>query len=203
MVRIAGFEPAHLAALPPQSKFSNNPTLNDSPINKGDFKSREAKNDPVLTAVLTRTKKRSSKKRFQRAGKGLFRFKRTGIYYGVFKCAGKTRWKNLGTDDLIFARQLLADEQKRSVKVDWKQAGIVSVEKLIERYQCNPMNLAPSTLKIRKHLLRVFQKTWTFGLGIKARDVKSFMLRSWLAERRSDQNLKAAGVNNYIRNCRF
>jgi integrase len=48
-------------------------------------------------------------------------------------------------------------------------------------------------------LLAVFKRTWAYGLGIKVREVKLFMLRSWLAERRKEQNLKAAGVNNYLR----
>ena len=199
MVRIAGLEPAHLAALPPQSILSCKITHAKTIANKGECETKGAKNDSVLTAVPTRTKKRTSKKRFQRAGRGLFRFKKTGIYCGVFKNDGKTRWKNLGTDDLILARQLLADELKRVVKVDWKQAGLVTVQKLIERYEANPMNLASSTLKIRRQLLGVFQRTWSFGLGVKARDIKPFMLRSWLAERRKVQDLKSAGVNNYIR----
>ena len=198
-MRIAGLEPAHLSALPPQSSVSANSTI-CAPVNNQVFTRADTrKNESVLTAVLTQKPKHTSNKRFQRVGYGLVRFKKTGMLYGVFKSAGRTRWKSLGTDDLIFARQLLSEEIKRAVKVDWKQAGVVTVSQLIERYENNPMNLAPSTLKIRKHLLGIFQRTWPFGLGIKARDVKPFMLRSWLSGRRTEQKLKATGVNNYIR----
>jgi len=36
-------------------------------------------------------------------------------------------------------------------------------------------------------------------MDIKASDVKPIMLKTWLAERRKEKSLKAAGVNNYIR----
>ena len=42
----------------------------------------------------------------------------TGTIYAVFKSAGRTRWKNLGTDDVNQARELLAGEMKQEAKVD-------------------------------------------------------------------------------------
>ena len=195
---MAGLEPARLTALPPQSSVSANSTREESIVNKGDYEHGRVKNDSVLTAVLTRSRQKGSK-RFQRVSHGLFRFKKTGMLYGVFKSAGRTRWKSLGTDDLDHARELLAEEVKRAVKVDWKQSRMVTLRRLIERYEGNPMNIASTTLKIRIMLLEVFKRTWPYGLGIKVREVKPFMLRSWLAERRKEQNLKAAGVNNYLR----
>lgn len=59
--------------------------------------------------------------------------------------------------------------------------------------------LAGSTLKIRMMLLDVFKQTWPFGLGVRVREVKPFMLRTWLAEQREKRDLKAAGANNYLR----
>ena len=73
------------------------------------------------------------------------------------------------------------------------------VRQLLNTYRQNPMGLATSTLNIRKQLLQVFERTWKFGLGIKASDVKPIMLKSWLALRRQTQSLKASGLNNYIR----
>ena len=105
----------------------------------------------------------------------------------------------MGTDDVNHARELLAEEMKREVRVDWKRSRTVTLRELIERYQDNPMNLAGSTLRIRMMLLEVFKKTWPFGLGLRVREVKPFMLRSWLAEQRKGRNLKAAGTNNYLR----
>jgi len=61
------------------------------------------------------------------------------------------------------------------------------------------MGLAASTLKIRNGLLKVFERTWKYGLSIRVSDVKSMMLKTWLAERRQEKSLKASGVNNYIR----
>jgi integrase len=155
--------------------------------------------DPVLTAVQTITPKKRKSKRFQRVGNGLFRFKRTGGIYGAFKVEGRTRWKCLGTDDMEVGRQRLAEEIKKSSRIDWRQAATVTISQLMERYEQNSMGLAPSTLKIRVNLLDVFKRTWRFGLGLRASEVKPFMLKEWLATRRQDQSLKAAGLNNYIR----
>ncbi len=151
------------------------------------------------TDSLTGRKKSKKKGRFQRVGHGLFRMKSTGIIYAVFKSAGKTRWKNLGTDDVRQARELLGEEIQREAKVDWKRARSINLLDLIQHYESNPMNLAPSTLRTRTLLLKVFKETWPFGLTMKVRDVKSFMLRMWLAERRNARNLKSAGMNNYLR----
>jgi integrase len=125
--------------------------------------------------------------------------RKTGTIYAVFKSAGRTRWKNLGTDDVIHAKELFAEEIKREVKIDWKRSRTVTLRELMTHYETNPMNLAGSTLKIRTMLLKVFKETWQFGLGLRVREVKPFMLRSWLAEQRKERNLKTAGANNYLR----
>gem|GEM_PF-541797 len=199
MVRIAGLEPAHLSALPPQSSVSANSTICETLVIKGDSKLVKSRKRPVLTSVLTGTKSQQGGKRFQRIGHGLFRFKRTGMIYGVFKSAGRTRWKCLDTDDFNHARELLADEIKSEVKVDWKRSRTFNLRQLVEHYETNPMNLAGSTLKIRMLLLDVFKQTWQFGLGLRVREIKPFMLRSWLGEQRKERNLKSAGANNYLR----
>jgi hypothetical protein len=56
------------------------------------------------------------------------------MLYGVFKSAGRTHWKNLGTDDVNHARELLADEMKQEVKVGWKRFRTVTLRELPERY---------------------------------------------------------------------
>ena len=48
--------------------------------------------------------------------------KSTRIIYAVFKSVGKTRWKNLGTDDVNQARELLGQEIKQEAKVEWKRS---------------------------------------------------------------------------------
>jgi integrase len=202
MVRIAGLEPARLAALPPQSSVSANSTICADNHISSEFLTFPLRNNhqipSVLTRVLTR-RKNQPKKRFQRVANGLYRFKRTGTYYSVFKVGGKTRWKSLATDDLANARQLLSEEIKNASRIDWRQAKTVTLRKLIEMYKSNPMGLATSTMEIRNQLLNVFERTWGYGLGMKANAVKPMMLKSWLAARRQDQSLKASGVNNYIR----
>jgi integrase len=125
--------------------------------------------------------------------------RKTGTIYAAFKSAGRTHWKSLGTDDVNHARELLAQEIKQEAKVDWKRSRTVSLHELIAHYETNPMSLAGSTFKIRMMLLKVFKQTWSFGLGVRVREVKPFMLRSWLADQRKDRNLKSAGMNNYLR----
>jgi integrase len=132
-------------------------------------------------------------------GHGLFRFRRTGTIYGVFKTNGRTRWKSLSTDDPARARLLLMDEIKNASQVVWRQAEKCTLRQIIEKYSENPMGLSDGTLTIRKHLLKVFERTWKHGIGNRVSDVKPIMLKSWVAERRQEQFLKASGVNNYIR----
>lgn len=146
-----------------------------------------------------RSAKKRKSRRFQRVGHGLFRMRSTGKIYAAFKSAGRTRWKNLGTDDVNQARELLAEEIKREAKVDWKRSRTINLRELIEHYENHPMNLAGSTLKLRVLRLKVFKKTWQFSLGVRVREVKPFLLRSWLAKQRKERNLKSAGVNNYLR----
>jgi integrase len=154
---------------------------------------------PVLTSVLTVTKKKRGGKRFQRVGHGLFRFKRTGTIYGVFKLNGRTRWKSLSTNDPSRARLLLMDEIKSASQVDWRHGEKCTLKEIIEKYLQNPMGLSAGTLQIRKQLLKVFDRTWAYGMGKRVSEVKAIMLKSWVAERRQEQSLKASGVNNYIR----
>ncbi len=203
LVRIAGLEPARVAPLPPQSSVSANSTICAPAYIYEEIQpfspTTNNQKTPVLTPVLTGTKKRGGGKRFQRVTKGLYRFKRTGTLYAVFKVDGRTRWKCLETDDPILARERMAEEIKTASRLDWRQAATVTVRQLVKMYERNPMGLAKSTLKIRKQLLQVFERTWEFGLGIKASAVKPIMLKSWLAMRRQEQSLKASGLNNYIR----
>jgi len=56
----------------------------------------------------------------------------TGIIYAVFKSAGKTRWKNLGADDVRQARELLGEEIQREAKVDWKRARTINLRGCIQ-----------------------------------------------------------------------
>ncbi len=203
VVRIAGLEPARITPLPPQSSASANSAICANIHFSSEIltfpRRDDHQNPPVLTPVLTGTPKRKAGRRFQRVSKGLYRFKRTGILYAVFKVDGRTRWKCLSTDDPQQARRQLAEEIKNASAIDWRRAATVTVRQLLNTYRQNPMGLATSTLNIRKQLLQVFERTWKFGLGIKASDVKPIMLKSWLALRRQTQSLKASGLNNYIR----
>jgi hypothetical protein len=86
------------------------------------FEFGKSKKEGCLTDCLTGRKTSKKKGRFQRVGHGLFRMKSTGIIYAVFKSAGKTRWKNLGTDAVRQARKLSGEEIQPEAKVDWKRA---------------------------------------------------------------------------------
>jgi hypothetical protein len=93
--------------------------------------SGEAKNDAVLTSVLTAREKSKKNARFQRVGHGLFRFKRTGTLYAVIKVNGRTRWKSLATDNVAYAKRLLAEEKVSVSRVDWRQARCFTLVQLI------------------------------------------------------------------------
>ena len=110
------------------------------------------------THSTTQPAKPKKRSRFKRVSKGIFRYRRTGIYYGIYKRNGKTTWKNLRTNDLRLARRLLADLIEHAPNFDWKNTGFVTVQKLVDLYAGNPMNLAASTFKGRKQIARCFQK---------------------------------------------
>ena len=145
LVRIAGLEPAQVTPLPPQSSASANSTICANVHFSLEILTFPRRTDhqksPVLTPVLTRTQKRRRGRRFQRASNGLYRFKRTGTLYAVFKVEGRTRWKCLSTEDIQQARRQLAEEIKNASAVDWRQAATVTVRQLLNAYQENPIGL--------------------------------------------------------------
>ena len=67
-----------------------------------------------------------------------------GIIYAVFKSVGKTRWKNLGTDDVRQARELLGEEIKQEAKVDWKRARSINLLDLLDESVFMPTVSRPS-----------------------------------------------------------
>ena len=166
---------------------------------KGLVEFGKSKKESVLTFFLTKPPKAKKTGRFQRVGNGLFRLKKTGIFYAILREAGRVRYKSLSTTDIGQARHLLANEIKNASLIDWHKARTVTIRHLVEIHLKNPMGLAESTLKSRERLLKVFERSWSHGMDIKASDVKPIMLKTWLAERRKEKSLKAAGVNNYIR----
>jgi len=97
------------------------PPYAQRPKSKGDCGKSEAKNEAVPTAVPTGSTKTREKAGFNGWGAGGSDSK-NGALYGNFKSAGRTRWKNPVPDGVNHARELLTDEIKREVKVDWKRS---------------------------------------------------------------------------------
>ena len=58
------------------------------------------------------------KSRFERVELGLFRYKPSGSYYTVLKKDGKTKWRNLKTDDKATSRRMRADERDADAELD-------------------------------------------------------------------------------------
>jgi hypothetical protein len=78
----------------------------------------KGKNRSVLTSFLTETRKPRKTGRFQRVGNGLFRLKKTGIFYAILREAGRVRYKSLSTTDIGQARHLLANEIKNASLIE-------------------------------------------------------------------------------------
>ena len=82
------------------------------------------------------------------------------MFYSILRQAGRIRYKSLSTTDIGLARHLLAKEIKDASVIDWRKADSTTIRHLVEIHLQNPMGLAESTLKIRKHLLKIFERTW-------------------------------------------
>jgi integrase len=140
--------------------------------------------------------KRKSR-RFKRIGSGLFRYQKTGVIYGVFKVQGKTVWKNLNTIDRARAKELMAEEVRKSKKVNLKASHKITLDELLNFYDSTLENFAPGTSENRRCLIHTFRSSWQYGLGMKVSDIKPLHLRTWLAQHR--QRIKSLTWNIYLR----
>src|SRR5580658_8936934 len=70
-------------------------------------------------------------KRFKRMGNGLFRYQKSGVIYGVFKAQGQTVWKNLNATERDQAGLLMAEEVRKSKKVNLKASHKTTLDELL------------------------------------------------------------------------
>jgi integrase len=141
-------------------------------------------------------RKRKSR-RFKRIGNGLFRYQKSGVIYGVFKVQGQTVWRNLNTTDRDRARDLMAEEIRKSRKVNLKASHKIRLDELLRFYDTTLENFAPGTSENRRCLIKTFKNSWRHGMDMKVTDIKPLHLRTWLAQHR--QRLKSHTWNAYLR----
>ena len=144
-----------------------------------------------------RSNRRGQRARFQRIGHGLFRYRATGVIYGVIKQRGRVVWRNLETTDKAEARKLLADALKNSEKVDTRLSRSLTFEQLIGLYNDSLDSFSPGTAENRRCLIRILKRTWTYGLDSMVAHITPVHLRNWLAAQK--RRLCNTTWNTYLR----
>ncbi|MEI8196268.1 MAG: tyrosine-type recombinase/integrase, partial [Phycisphaerae bacterium] len=173
-------------------------SIDDLPENKRGNHLKQAARNPEnhLHSNLFSNRKRKSR-RFKRICNGLFRYKKSGVIYGVFKVQGETVWKNLNTSDRDRAKELMAEEIRKSKRVNLKASHKIRLDELLRFYDTTLENFAPGTSENRRCLIKTFRNSWQHGMDMKVADIRTLHLRTWLAHHR--QRLKAHTWNAYLR----
>ena len=94
------------------------------------------------------------KSRFERVEPGLFRYKPSGSYYTVLKKDGKTKWRNLKTDDKATARRMLADEREADAELDSNLSGL-EIGQLTDKHLESIATHPHKTLVTRRATMRL------------------------------------------------
>ena len=145
----------------------------------------------------TRVHNANPQSRFRRIATGLFRYKRTGMIYGVFTLQGRTRWKRLNTNDRAQAASLLLEERVRLRSVDLTATHALTLGDILNFYERLLVGMSAGTAEQRRCLLRTFRSTWSSGFEMKVAQVTTADLRLWLASQR--QRICAQTWNVYLR----
>jgi len=141
--------------------------------------------------------KARSRKRFQRLGNHLFRYRATGLIYGVFRLKGKVVWRNLGTVDKTEAKKVLAETLSKAERIDLVIARSLTLDKLVQLYDQSLNSFSPGTAENRRCLLGFLKRTWPYGLSAKVADISPVHLRNWLALHK--RRLCNSTWNTYLR----
>jgi integrase len=132
------------------------------------------------------------KSRFERVEPGLFRYKPSGSYYTVLKKDGKTKWRNLQTDDKATARRMLADEREADAELDSNLSGL-EISQLTDKYLESIASHPHKTLVTRRAMIN--RLLAHFPAARKVREIKPSDLSSWIAS----LPVKAVTQNEYAR----
>jgi hypothetical protein len=90
------------------------------------------------------------KARFEGVEPGLFRYQPSGSYYTVLKKDGKTKWRDLQTNDKASARGMLADEREADAELDSRSL----LKKALLKKICHPDPSASLGLKASRRISR-------------------------------------------------
>lgn len=156
----------------------------------------------------------SKEKRATPAGRGklgkvrgvenLYRYSTTGIYYVVYRCAGKTIKRSLKTDDRLTAKQALAEVLRDSSKVDHGLGKATTLEALLELHMTVRVTLKDDSTQAKVgYIKRVFVRTWPGAMTQKIRDVRRSDVERWIGFHRnricaSGKKLSKGTINEYI-----
>jgi integrase len=94
------------------------------------------------------------------------------------------------------AKRRLKDELDKADKVDPKLARM-NLEELLRLYEGRLSQYETKTAATRHSILKIFKKTWGYGLAIPVREISTGQLELWLGKRRA--NVRNSTFNEYAR----
>ena len=134
--------------------------------------------------------------RFDRIQQNIYRYKKNGILYGVFRVGGKVRWRSLKTQKLREAKRQLATEMDRAEKTADAIKADMTLDELFKLYDINLSAVAPKTQKCRRSILKILRESWSYGLGLKIAKITVAHLKSWIALHSA--RVKAVTIREYL-----
>jgi integrase len=112
--------------------------------------------------------------------RGLYRFKRSGVYFANFRRGGKHYRESLHTTDLPLARRKLHDLKSRIDRTD-PRFGKISLLEWLKVY-FETLKGAETTLADKWRIIERVKATWFLARSIPMRDLKRSQIATWLNE---------------------
>jgi integrase len=130
--------------------------------------------------------KAKSKSKFERdwekikSEKGLYRFRKSGVFFANFRRGGKHYRESLEATDLALAKRKLHDLKARIDRTDPRFGKISLVEWL--KVYFSTLKGADTTLADKQRIIDRVKRTWFLARSIPMRDLKRSQIVTWLNE---------------------
>ena len=124
----------------------------------------------------------------------LYRHSLSQTYYGIKKAGGKRKEHSLSTNDRKLAERRLKEWIGNLDKVD-REVERLTLDEMIGKFLKGHIGRASKTQATDRSIIKVFRKTWAYGLDMKVSDVRPSHLNEWLALH--EKRLKHTSYNRY------
>jgi integrase len=129
-------------------------------------------------------KKSKWKEQWEKIGKkliGLYRYRRSGMYYARLRSGGKVYRESLKTKDFAFAKRKL-DAFKKRLNLTDPRFGKITLGRWLDEIYFRTLRGRESTLADKRRIIECIKKTWLLGARAPMRDLKPTDVERWLNE---------------------